>query len=331
MNQQPSNRSRLHTLAAALALACGIGGAPAHAQSGPFPNHPIRLVAPFPPGASIDALARVIAQRMSESMGQQVIVDNRPGGNSTIGTDYVGKQPPDGYTILMTATSHMTTAMLTPVTYDPLKDFLPLATVVSNDFLLVVNSAVPAKNLQELIALAKAKPGTLNYASAGTGNPNHLAGEFFDMVAGVKTTHIPYKGGGPAIVDLVGGQVQMHYASPIGVLPHIKTGKLRPIATSGTARLPSLPDVPTFAEAGLKGYEFTVWYGVLAPKGVPKDIADRLRSEIRKALLLPATKEKFESMGFEIYDTSLEKFEAVMKSDQAKFARIIKDANVKID
>jgi tripartite-type tricarboxylate transporter receptor subunit TctC len=322
------DRSRLKLLGA-LSLAAAAPGA--FAQTGPFPNHPIRLVVPFPAGAGVDNLARIFATRMGESMNQQIIVDNRPGANSAIGTDFVAKSPADGYTLLMTATSHMTTPLLTPTTYDSIKDFQPIATVCSNDFVLVVNSAVPAKTLQELIAYAKANPGKLNYSSAGTGNPNHLAGELFDMQAGVKTTHVPYKGGGPAVQDLVGGQVQMHFASPDNVMQYIKNGKLRPLAVSSPTRMASLPDVPTFAEAGVKDYELRVWYGVVAPRGVPPDIVTRLRAEVRKALALQTTRDRFAVMGMDPYDTTLEQFDAVMKSDRDKFERIIKAANVKLN
>ncbi len=331
MNARPLVPSRRRLITGAVALACGIGSAPIQAQTGPYPNRPIRLVVPFPPGGSVDPLAREIGTRLTETMGQQVIVDNRAGGSSTIGADFVAKQPGDGYTLLMTATSHMTTAQLMPVTYDPIKDFTPVASVTNIDFVLIVNNDLPAKNLQELIALAKAKPGTLNYGSAGIGNPNHLLGEFFDMTAGVKTKHIPYKGAAAVVTDMIGGLVQMHYGTPITVLPFIKSGRVRAIAVSGKSRLASLPDVPTFAESGLRGFEFSVWYGILGPKGMPRDVVERLRTEIRKALALPTIKQKFEAGGFEIYDTTLEKFEAEMKSDQAKFARIIKDANVKME
>jgi len=330
MNFLIADCARLRILTLAFAAACCFS-APALAQTGPYPNHPIRFVVPFPAGAGVDGLARMLSQRMSESMGQQFIVDNRPGANSAIGTDFVAKSPGDGYTILMTATSHMTTPLLTPVTYDSIKDFVPIATVCSNDFVLVVNSTVPVKTLQELIAYAKDNPGKLNYASAGTGNPNHLAGELFDMQAGVKITHVPYKGGGPAVQDLVAGQVQMHYGSPDNILPYIRNGKLRPLAVSGPNRLASLPDVPTFGEAGIKDYELRAWYGVLAPKGTPPEIVARLRAEVRKVLALSTTKERFDAIGMDMYDTTLEQFDAVMKSDREKFARIIKVANVKLN
>src|SRR4051812_30221359 len=196
----------------ALLLAASALLAPALAPAqGTYPNHPIRLVVPFPPGGSVDPLARVLGQRLSEVFGQQVIVDNKPGGNTVIATEFVAKAPADGYTLLLTASSHVTNPQLLPTTYDPIKDFTPVASLSTADMILCVNPSVPANNLQEFLALAKAKPGTLNFSSAGSGNPNHLAGELMNMMAGVKTTHVPYKGGAPAITDLVGGQVQFSF------------------------------------------------------------------------------------------------------------------------
>jgi len=303
----------------------------AMADSG-YPSRQIRFVVPFPAGASVDAIARMLSQRMATSMGQSIIVDNRPGGNSAIGTDIVARSAGDGYTILMTATSQVTTPLLTPVNYDSIKDFTPVATICSNDFVLVVNAAtVPAKTLQELIAYAKANPGKLNYSSAGTGNPTHLAGELFDMQAGVKTTHVPYKGGGPAVQDLLSGIVQMHFGSPDNVMQYIRNGKFRPLAVSGPQRLATIPDVPTFAEAGIKDYELRAWYGVMAPKGTPPDVVARLRSEIEKVLALPETKQRLNTLGMDVFDTSLDQFATLLQSDRDKFTRIVQTAHIKLE
>lgn len=315
-----------------LLLAASASLAPAIALAqGTFPNHPIRLVVPFPPGGSVDPLARVIGQRMSESLGQQVIVDNKPGGNTVIGTDYVAKAPADGYTLLLTASSHVTNPQLLPTSYDPIKDFTAVASVSTSDMILCVNPSVPANNLQELLALAKAKPGALNFSSAGSGNPNHLAGELMNMMAGVKTTHVPYKGGAPAITDLVGGQVQFSFGSPIIVLPFIKNGQLRPIAVTSPSRMAVLPQVPTMAESGLKGYAVQVWYAVLAPAGTPKDIVAKLGQEIDRIMTLPESKERLDAAGMERYTVPADQFQAVMKHDMEKFGKIIKAANVKLD
>jgi len=307
-------------LAPALALA-----------QGNFPTKPIRLVVPFPPGGSVDPLARVLAHRLGEKFGQQVIVDNKPGGNTVIGTETVAKAPADGYTLLLTASSHLTNPQLLPTSYDPLKDFVPVATLSTSDMILVTNPSVPANNLQELLALAKAKPGALNFSSAGSGNPNHLAGEMMNMMANVKTTHVPYKGGAPAIQDLVGGQVQFSFGSPIIVLPFIKSGKLKALAVTSPNRMGVLPQVPTMSESGLKGYEVRVWYALLAPAGTPKDIVAKLNAESDKIMATTEVKETLDAAGMERYDVAPDKFQVVMKQDMEKFGNIIKTANVKLD
>lgn len=313
-----------------LAVCAALAPLAASAQAA-FPTKPIRMVVPFPPGGSVDPLARVIGQKMSETFGQQVIVDNRPGGNTVIGTDFTAKAPADGYTLLLTASSHVTNPQLLPTAYDPIKDFVPVATISTADMILVTNPSVPANNLQELLSLAKARPGALNYSSAGSGNPNHLAGELMNMMAGVKTTHVPYKGGAPAITDLVGGQVQFSFGSPIIVLPFIKAGKLKPIAVSSPTRMAILPDVPTIAEAALPGYEVRIWYALLAPAGTAKDVVAKIGNEVNRIMALPEMKEKLDAAGMERLTMPSEKFESVMRADMDKFGKIIKAANVKLD
>lgn len=305
--------------------------AAASAESSNYPTRPIRLIVPFPPGGSVDPLARVLGQKLSESLGQQVIVDNRPGGNAVIGTELVAKAPADGYTLLLASTSHVTNSQLVPTAYNAMKDFVPVATLSESPVILVVNPSVPAHDLKEFIALAKARPTELNYSSAGSGNPNHLAGEMFNMMAGVKTTHIPYKGGAPAIADLLGGQVQFSYGSAIIVLPHIRQGKLRALAVSGPTRLAGLPDVPTFAEAGLPGYEIRIWNAVLAPAGTPKEVVSKLTKEIDRIMDLPEVQEKLDAGAMTRLSLSPAQFTTLMKSDADKFGRIIKAANVKLD
>lgn len=317
---------RLILLGAAAALA-----APgAQAQSGAYPNKPIRLIVPFPPGGSVDPLARVIGQEMSKSLGQQVVVDNRPGGNTVIGTDATAKSAPDGYTFLLTASSHVTQPQLLQAPYDPIKDFTPVATLSTADMILVANPAVPANSLQEFIALAKAKPASLNYSSAGSGNPNHLAGELLDMMAGVKTTHVPYKGGAPAITDLVGGQVQFSFGSPIIVLPHIRAGRLKALGVSSPQRMGLLPQVPSIAET-VPGYEVRIWYAMLAPAGTPKDVIAKVNAEVTRIMALPEVKERLDAAGMERFTMPVDQFERQMRTDMDKFGRIIKAANVKLD
>ena len=316
----------------ALVLAACAALAPfaAPAQTGPYPNRPIRLIVPFPPGGSVDPLARVIGQEMSKSLGQQVIVDNRPGGNTVIGTDAVAKAPGDGYTLLLTASSHVTQPQLLQAPYDPIKDFVPVATLSTADMIMVAHPSVPANNVAELIALAKAKPGTLNYSSAGSGNPNHLAGELLNMMAGIKTTHVPYKGGAPAITDVVGGQVQFSYGSPIIVLPHIKAGKLKALGVSSPTRMGLLPQVPSISET-VPGYEVRIWYAMLAPAGTPKEAVAKLNAEVNRIMALPEVKERLDAAGMERFTMPVDQFDRQMKTDMDKFGRIIKAANVKLD
>jgi tripartite-type tricarboxylate transporter receptor subunit TctC len=325
--------SRISSIAAALLAAASLLVPPlAQAQGAAgYPNRPIRLIVPFPPGGSVDPLARVLGQKLSDALGQQIVVDNRPGGNAVIGTELVAKSPADGYTLLLASTSHVTNPLLVPTAYDPMKDFVPVATLSESPVILVVNPQVPAKTLQELIALAKAKPTELNFSSAGTGNPNHLAGELFNIMAGVKTTHVPYKGGAPAIADLVGGQVQFSYGSTITVLPFIRSGKLRPLAVSSATRLALLPDVPTFAESGLPGYEIRIWNAVFAPAATPKDIVAKLQTEMEKIMALPEVKEKLDTGAMTSLTLSPAQTTALMKTDMDKYSRIIKTANVKLD
>jgi tripartite-type tricarboxylate transporter receptor subunit TctC len=279
----------------------------------------------------VTVVARLIGQKLSESWGQQVIVENRPGGNTIIGTEAMVKSPPDGYTILAVTSTHVVNQSLFATPYDAIKDFAGVATVSSAAHILVVNEALPAKNLQELIALLKAKPGKLNYSSSGNGATNHTAGEFFKIAAGVDMVHIPYKGGGPAITDLIGGQVQLSFQAPATAMSLIKGGRVRAIAVASKARLSALPDLPTFAEAGLPGFDTTYWYGILAPATTPKDIISKLSAEIAKTLSLPEFKRIIASEGMDPFVSTPEEFDALMKADLAKYAKIIKTANIKVD
>ena len=297
-----------------------------------YPNKPIRLITPYAPGGSTTILARMVGQKLSENWGQQVVVENRPGGNTVIGTESLAKSPPDGYTIMLTSNTLVINPNLMPnLPYDPVKDFAPIGTVSRVEYVLVVHPSVPASTLQEFIALAKASPGRLNYATPGSGGPGHLATELFSVMTGVKMQHIPYKGGGAVIIDIVGGQVQLCFATPLEFTPHINSGKLRALAVSGDARLPSLPEVPTFAEAGLRGLDIAFWQGILAPAGTPKAIIDKLSAELMRFLALPDTREKLIFQGMEPFINTPEQFAALIKADQAKFAKLIKAANIKLE
>jgi tripartite-type tricarboxylate transporter receptor subunit TctC len=314
--QQPEETAMLRSqflkagMLGALSL---LAPAAARAQGG-FPSRPIRLVVPFPPGGSVDPLARIVAQHLAGLLGQPVVVDNRPGGNAVIGTEYVARAPADGYTLLMAATSHVTNSLLVRTTFDPLRDFVPVATLSQSPVILVVHPDVPANSLQELIALARAQPTALNYSSAGTGNPNHLAGEMLDMMAGIRTTHVPYRGGGPAIADLLAGRVQFSFGSTIIVLPHIQTGRLRAIAVSSPNRLGSLPNVPTFMESGLPDYQIRIWNAVLAPAGTPAEVRQQLANG-----------------GMEPFEMSPSDLVAFMRADMERFAQVIRTANIRVE
>ncbi len=296
-----------------------------------YPSKSIRFIVPFPPGGTTDQLARLIGQKLTESWGQQVIVDNRPGGNTIIGSEALVKSPADGYTIFLTSIAHVIIPSLLPTPYDAIKDFAAVATIASNELVLVLHPSVPANTLQELIALAKSKPGQLNYASSGSGTINHLAGELLSIRTGIKMQHVPYKGAGPALADLIGGQVQMFINHPITLIPYIKSGKVKAISISGETRLSVLPQVPTFGEAGLPGFDLKNWVGVAAPAATPKAIIDKLSAEIARILVKPEVKEKLVGQGMDPFISSPEQAAALMKADLAKFIKVIKAANIKID
>ena len=312
----------------AIGVLIAIAGVAAAQQA--YPSKPIRFIAPYPAGGPAGALARLVGQKMTESWGQPVIVDHRPGGNTVIGSEALIKSAPDGYTIMVVNTAHIINAHLLPnLPYDSIKDFAPVGTIGSTELVMAVHPAFQANTLQEFIALAKSKPGQLNFASAGTGGVFHLAGELFNSMAGVKLQHVAYKGTAPGLTDLIGGHVHMAFVVPLSVAPHIKGGRLKGIAISGATRLPALPQVPTFTESGLPGFDARFWFGVLAPAATPKEIIDKLSAEIARILALPEIKENLLSQGMEPFISSPEQFAALMKADLAKFAGIIKAANIK--
>ncbi|MES2226471.1 MAG: tripartite tricarboxylate transporter substrate binding protein [Pseudomonadota bacterium] len=322
-----TRRALLGTAAALL------GPLNAHAQTAQgYPNKPIRFIVPYAPGGSTSQVARLVASKMIENWGQQVLIDNRGGANTVIGTEALAKSPPDGYTIGLT-TSSLTTLphLLSSLPFDIMKDFAPVSAMVTTQLVLVVHPSVPANNLKEFIALAKAKPNELNFAAVGTGSSTHLAGEMFKSVAGVKMQHVPYKGTAPALTDLIGGQIQLNFDTPITSIPHIRSGKLRALAVTGKKRLVSLPDVPTFAEAGLPDYDMQLWFGVLAPAGTPKDIVNKLATEIARIIALPDVKEMLVAQGLDGYTTTPEQLAALIKSDYDRYGKVIKTAGIKID
>ena len=296
-----------------------------------YPTKPIRIISPYPPGGTTDILARLVGPKLTESWGQQVIVDNRPGGNTIIGSEVMVKSPPDGHTLLSILTSHVIVPNLAPTPYDAVKDFAAVATIASTQLVLVVHPSVPARNLQQLIALAKSKPGQINYASGGSGTVTHLAGEFFNIRAGIKTQHIPYKGSAQALTDVIGGQIHMYFSPPIVAMSHIKSGRLKAIMLSGDTRLAVLPELPTASESGLKGFVVNIWYGLLAPAATPSAIINKLGAEIAKVLAMPDIREKLLSQGMEPFISTPDQFAALIKADLAKFTGIIKSANIKLE
>ena len=313
-------------MATTLALAAGYAAA-----QGTYPNKPIRLLVPFTPGGGTDILARIVAQKISESLGQQVIVDNKPGGNTLVATQELVRSAPDGYTLLMQTNNLAANPTLYKgkIQFDTLKDLAPVALVAGNPHVLVVHPSVPVNNLQEYIALAKAKPGTISFATAGSGTVNHLTGELLKIQAGIDILHIPYKGSGSVMPDLLGGQVSSLFAAMPTVTGFIREKKLRAIAVTTPNRFRGLPDVPTIAESGYPGYDFSSWFGILAPAGTPKPVIDRLNAEIVKALKDPNVQARLTD--YEIYGSTPEEFGAFIKKEIEKTSKIIEASGAKVD
>ena len=303
-----------------------------HAQA-PYPNHPVRIVVPFPAGGTTDILARATAQKLTETLGQPFVVENRPGAAGNIGAEIVAKSPPDGYTMLMgTVGTHAINASLyEKMPYDHVKDFVPVVLVAGVPNVLVVHPSVPAKSVQELIAYAKANPGKLNFASSGSGTSIHLSGELFKTMTGVSMQHVPYKGSAPALADLTGGQVQLMFDNLPSALPLIKAGKLRALAVTSLARASALPDVPTVAESGLPGFEASSWFGVLAPVGTPNDVVKKLNGEIAAWLASPDAKEKLAAQGAIAAGGTPDTFVTHIAAESAKWAKVVKASGAHVD
>lgn len=316
-----------------LALSCGLAVLAPVAQAQSYPTKPIRLIVPFPPGGGNDVIARVIAQKLGERLGQQVIVDNRAGANGIVGLQALMQSPPDGYTLAVGAAGPLAVnpSLYDKLPYDPLKDFSPITNMVNYPLLLVVHPSVPVKNTQDLINLAKAKPKQLYFASPGSGNSGHLAGELLNSMANVQTVHVPFKGQGPALSDLISGQVQMLYSSIPSVLPQVKSGQLNALAVGSAKRVPSLPDIPTISESGVPGYEAYSWVGMVAPAKTPKDIVNRLNREIVDILKQKDVSEKLNQQGALPVGDSPEQFGAYIKTEIEKWGAVVRAANIKAD
>ena len=298
-----------------------------------YPTKPIRFVIPFPPGGPADIFGRTIGQQLSDRWNQQVVIDNRAGAGGNIGADIVAKAPADGYTILMgfVGTHAINPSLYRSMPYDNIRDFAPVGLVATATIVLVTHPTVQAKSVKELIALAKTKPGGLTFGSPGNGTPQHLAGELFNTMAQVKTTHIPYKGAVPALQDLLGGRISYIFSSMPPALPHVKLGKINALAVTSTKRSPATPELPTVAESGLPGYEVINWYGVLAPAGTPQAIVAKLNTEVTRIMLLPEVKERLAAQGAETMTSTPQEFASFIRSETEKWAKVVKFSGARID
>jgi tripartite-type tricarboxylate transporter receptor subunit TctC len=319
-------RHRSKSLGALLSATALAATSPAAAQD--YPRKQIELVVPFAAGGTTDNISRLIAQRFSESWSQPVIVNNRPGGGSTIGNNFVAKAAPDGYTLLVTTISFAINAALQKLPYDSIKDFAPITELASLPLMLVVHSSVPATNLEEFIALAKSKPGGWDYATAGTGTSPHLAAEMFKAMAGVDLVHVPYKGNAEAINALMGGHVKIYFALVPAVLQHVKAGTLRPLAVTTEKRLPYLPDVPTIAEMGFPGYEISSWQGMFAPAATPKDVVAKINGELVRMLGTPTVRARISQEGADPVGSTPDAFAERVKTEIAKWTKVIKESGI---
>ena len=310
-------------------LGCILGGAASAALAQAYPNKPIKLIVPFAPGGFTDVVARILGQKLSVSLGQPFVIENKAGAGSTIGTDFVAKAAPDGYTLVMVSTTHVISPAIYPkLPYDPIKSFTPVGKLVDSAYVLLVNPKVPANNVAEFIALAKASPDKIHYASSGNGSSQHLMGGMFAAMAGVKMKHVPYKGSGGAANDLVAGVVESSFAGVPNAMAQVPAGRLKALAVTTSKRIPQLPDVPTMQEAGVPGYNASVWLGLLAPAGTPKEVVMKLNAEIAKVLSAADTKKELYAAGVEADISSPEALNTLMVQELDRWGKIIKDAGI---
>ena len=318
-------------LAAAFAgFAALATAAPALAQA--FPGKPIKIVVPYAPGGPTDIVARIVGQKLSEQLGQPVIIDNKPGAGGNIGAEAVARAPGDGYTLLLVTTGHTINPSLYPkIAYDLKKDLVPVSQLTSGPMVVAVSPSLPVNSLQELIALAKAKPGTLNFASAGNGSSTHLAPELFSMMAGIKMNHIPYKGSAPGLADVMAGNTQVAFDFMISAIPHVRSGKLKGLATTGLVRSPAAPELPTVAEAGVPGFEVIGWNGLMAPAGTPREVVATLNAGVKKVLELPDVAERISGQGSSAHWSAPSDFGGFVQSEIAKWGKVVKTSGARID
>lgn len=309
---------------------CGVLAAAGHAQT--FPVKPVRIISPYPPGGGNDTLARSLQQKLSEGLRQQVIVDNRPGANTIIGTELAARSAPDGYTMVLVPNSHAINPYLyAKLPYDPVKDFTPISIVGTSPLVLAMHPSVPAKDVRALIALARSRPGQLAFGTSGNGSVGHMAGSLFELATGVKLQHIPYKGTAPMLTDVISGQIPLTFASALGIVQHVRVGRLRAIAVTPDKRTPALPDLPTIAEAGVPGYSFVLWYGLLAPAGLPQELVTRLNTEIVKVVQDADVRTKLANQGVDAYGSTPAQFAELIGADLKKYATLVKASGAKAE
>jgi tripartite-type tricarboxylate transporter receptor subunit TctC len=326
---RPGSPASVFRIAAVLTTMLAAAALPATAAAQAYPSKPVRLIIPFPPGGSNDVVGRMIAFQLSERVGKQVVVDNQGGAGGIIGTEAVARAAPDGYTLLLISVAHAFGSSMYKLPYDPIGAFAPVSMLGTGPVALCVTAKLPVNSLQDLIALAKAKPGELNYATAGVGSFQHLSSALFKLQSGLNIVHIPFKGGGPAMADTIAGNTQITIGSLIQMLPHIKSGRLRVLGVGSAKRVPALPDVPTISEAGVPGYEATNWWGIVAPAGTPRPVIERLHKELSVILASTETKKRFETEGGEAAQMSPEEFGRFIAAETEKWAKVVKEAGIK--
>jgi tripartite-type tricarboxylate transporter receptor subunit TctC len=311
-------------LGSAMALTLCLGGAfAAHAQS--FPVKPVRIISPYPPGGGNDTLARTLAPKLTENLGQQVIVDNKPGANTIIGVEAAARSAPDGYTMVLVPNVHAINPYLYPkLPYDPVKDFTPITLVGTSPLVVAMHPSVPVKDMRGLIALARSRPGQVQYGSSGHGSVGHVGVELLEMQAGIRMQHIPYKGTAPMLIDVMNGQLTFTFGSALGVMPHVKSGRLRAIAVTAGKRSPAFPDLPTIAESGVAGYEMILWYGLIGPAGIPGEIVGRLNAEVGKVLRDADVSTRLANQGVEASPSTPQQFAALIAADLKKYSKVVK-------
>ena len=314
----------------ACAVACVAASGLAMAQD--YPNKPVKLVVPYPPGGPTDIVARVVAQKLQEQIGQPFVIDNKPGAGANTGAEAVARSTPDGYTLLVATTAHaINPSLFSKLSYQLLKDLAPVSQLTSGPLVIVANPALPAQNIQELIALAKGKSGGLNFGSSGNGQSTHLSAELFSAMAGIKMSHVPYKGSAPALTDVMAGQTDLMFDTMLSAMPHVKAGKLKALAITSSQRSPVAPHLPTVAESGLPGYEAIAWNGLLAPAGTPKEVVARLNAELKKVLENPDVRQRFEAQGFAASWNSPATFGSFLQAEVDKWAKVVQVSGAKID